>query len=60
LKEPSEGYVARLGVALGRLVEDADLRREMGMAAFHEVHSGRFSCSRRRETMARIYEEALM
>jgi glycosyltransferase involved in cell wall biosynthesis len=59
LKEPSDAYVTRLAETIGRLVEDSALRREMSIAAFHEVRSGRFSCTRRRETMARIYEEAL-
>lgn len=59
LKEPSADYVRSLERALATLVGDLELREHMGGEAVTETTDGRFSCSRRREEMARVYQQAL-
>ena len=52
------GMVAALVEKLGVLIENSELRRQMGKAARWEVEHGRFSVKTRNEKLKRIFDEA--
>jgi glycosyltransferase involved in cell wall biosynthesis len=50
--------VAELVAKTGLLIENADLRRQMGKAGREEIENGRFSIRKRNENLKRILDEA--
>jgi glycosyltransferase involved in cell wall biosynthesis len=51
--------VEELEAKLAVLIEDEDMRNQMGLAARHEAERGRFSIERRNRQLARIFDEAI-
>jgi glycosyltransferase involved in cell wall biosynthesis len=58
LKTPDPQVVQRLAGIMSILVENQELRRQMGKAGRKEVEHGRFSIERRSEKLKRIFDEA--
>lgn len=59
LRKPDPEALADFVTRLARLVDDADLRRQMGRAARAEVETGRFSLARANQNLAAFFEQAL-
>jgi glycosyltransferase involved in cell wall biosynthesis len=59
LASPSEDYLGELAGALARLAEDAGLHERLAAGAMARVLDGPLSVGRRRETLGRVYREAL-
>lgn len=59
VRVPDRGAVRALIRAVGRLVEDAELRRRLGKAGRREVEHGKFSMARLKAQLGRICDEAI-
>lgn len=59
LRRIDEGMVDQLEESLRLLIENTQLRRQMGKAGRHEVEHGRFSLARRNEKLKRVLDEAV-
>jgi glycosyltransferase involved in cell wall biosynthesis len=59
LAQPSEAYVDAISNEIARLAEDRDLHARLADGALQRVRTGPLSVGRRRDTLARIYRQAL-
>jgi glycosyltransferase involved in cell wall biosynthesis len=59
LAHPSEAYVTRLAGALARVAEERDLHERLAAGALARVVDGPLSVARRRESLGRVYRQAL-
>jgi glycosyltransferase involved in cell wall biosynthesis len=59
LAAPSDAYLDGLAGQLARLAEDRELHARLADGALERVRTGQLSVERRRETLARIYMQAL-
>ena len=60
LRHPPQDYIERLARAIARLIEQRELRLQMGDRAFQSVIEGIFSPQRRQEQLGQIYSSALL
>ncbi|MBI4333640.1 MAG: glycosyltransferase family 4 protein [Chloroflexi bacterium] len=58
IESPDPAVVADLAAKIGVLIENAELRRQMGAAGRREVEQGKFSIERRNAQLKRIFDEA--
>ena len=59
LAHPSEAYVTRLAGALARVAGERDLHERLAAGALARVVDGPLSVARRRESLGRVYRQAL-
>ncbi len=58
VRAPDREQVTSMATAVARLVEQPELRRRLGKAGRWEVEHGKFSLSRMKAALKRIYDEA--